>query len=58
MIQSIRTVPSGIKFGKEYLNALAYADVIVLIGKNEIQIRQLFLEIENIARKLGIHINQ
>jgi len=28
-------VPSGIKIGKEQLNILAYADDIVLIGKNE-----------------------
>ena len=51
-------VPSGLKICKEQLNALAYADDIVLIGKNEIQIRQLFVETENIARKLGLHINQ
>jgi len=51
-------VPSGIKIGKEQLNVLAYADDIVLIGKNEIEIRQLFVEIDNIARKLGLHINQ
>jgi len=36
-------VPSGIKLGKEQLNVLAYADDIVLIGKNGIEIRQLFL---------------
>jgi len=42
----------------QQLNVLAYADDIVLIGKNEIQIRQLFVEIENIARKLGLHINE
>ena len=51
-------VPSGIKIGKEQLVVLAYADDIVLIGKNEIEIRQLFVEIENTARKLGLHINQ
>ena len=51
-------VPSGIKIGKEQLNILAYADDIVLIGKNEIEIWQLFVEIQNIARKLGLHINQ
>jgi hypothetical protein len=33
--------------GKEQLNILAYADDIVLIGKNEIEIRQLFVETEN-----------
>jgi len=44
-------VPSGIKIGKEQLNVLAYADDIALIGKDEIEIRQLFVEIENIARK-------
>jgi hypothetical protein len=29
-------VPSDITIGKEQLNVLAYADVIVLTGKNEI----------------------
>jgi len=51
-------VPSGIKVGKEQLNALAYADDIVLIGKNEIEIRQLFVERENITRKWGPYTNQ
>ena len=54
MIQSIQKVPSGIKNGKEQVNILAYADDIVLIGKNEIEIRQLFVEMENITRKLGL----
>ena len=39
MIQSIKMVPSGIKIGKEQLNVLAYVDDIVLIGKNEIEIK-------------------
>ena len=34
-------VPGGIKIGKEQLNVLAYADDFVLIGKNEIEIRQI-----------------
>jgi len=51
-------VPSGMKTGKEQLNVLAYADDLVLSGRNGIEIRQLFVEIENIARKLGLHINQ
>jgi hypothetical protein len=51
-------VPSGIKTAKEQLNISAYADDIVLIGKNEIEIRQLFVEMENNARKLGLQINQ
>ena len=51
-------VPSGIKIGKEQLNILAYADDFVLIGKNEIEIKKLFVEMENIARELGIQINQ
>ena len=38
-IQSIKMVPSGININKEQLNVLAYADDIVLIGKNEIEIR-------------------
>ena len=58
VIQSIKMVPSGIKIGKEKLNVLAYADDIVLIGKNEIEIRKLFVEMENIARKFGLGINQ
>jgi len=58
VIQSIKMVHSGIKIGKEQLNVLAYADDIVLIGKNEIQKRQLFVEIENIARKTGLQINR
>jgi len=58
VIQNITMVPSGIKIGKEQLNVLSYADDIVLIGKNETEIRQLLVEIENIARKLGLHINQ
>ena len=51
-------VPSGIKIDKDKLNVLAYADDIVVIGKNEIEIRQHFVEIENIARKLRLRINQ
>jgi hypothetical protein len=45
-------VPSGIKIGKEQLNILVYADDIVLIGKNETEMRKLFAEMENIPRKL------
>jgi len=56
VIQSIKMVPSGIKIGKEQLNVLAYTDDIVLIGKNETEIRQIFVETENIARKLGLQI--
>ena len=47
-------VPSGIKIGKEQLNVQVYADDIALIEKNEIEIRHLTVEIENIARKLGL----
>ena len=36
--QTIKMVPSGIKIGKE-LNVLAHTDDIVLIGKNEKEIR-------------------
>jgi len=57
-IHSIKMVPSGIKIGKEQLNILAYANDIALIGKNEIEIRKLFVEMENIARKFGLQINQ
>ena len=58
MIQSIKIVPSSIKIGKEQLNVLAYADDIALIGKNEIEIRKLYVEMENIARKFRLQINQ
>jgi len=58
VIQNIQMVPGGIKIGKEQLNVLAYADDIVLLGKNEIEIRQLFVEKESAARKLGLQINQ
>jgi len=40
------------------LNILAYADDIAVIGKNEIEIKKLFVEMENIARKFGLQINQ
>ena len=40
------------------MNILAYADNIALIGQNEIEIRKLFVEMENIARKLELQINQ
>ena len=40
------------------MNILAYADDIALIGKNEIEIRKLFVEMENTARKFGLQINQ
>ena len=49
VIQSIKMVPSGTKIGKEQLNVLAYADDTALIWKNEIEIRKLFVEMENIA---------
>ena len=42
VIHSIKMVPSGLKIGKEQLNVLAFADDSVLIGKNEIEIRQFF----------------
>ena len=51
-------VPSGIKIGKEQLNVLTYAVDIALTGKNEIEIRKCFVEMENIARKFGLQINQ
>ena len=44
-------VPSGIKIGKQQMNVLAHGDDNVLIVKNETEIRQLFVETENIVRK-------
>ena len=58
MIKSIKIVPSGIRIGKEQLTVLAYADIIALIGKNEMEIRKLLLEMENIARTFRLQINQ
>jgi hypothetical protein len=46
--------PSGIKIGKEQMNILAYADGIALIVKYDIEIRKLFVEMENIARNFGV----
>jgi 1,2-phenylacetyl-CoA epoxidase catalytic subunit len=40
------------------MNILAYADDIVLIGKNQRKIRQLFVEMQNFVRKLGLQINK
>ena len=40
------------------MNILTYTDDIVLIGKIEIEIRKLFVEMENTARKFGLWINQ
>ena len=51
-------VPSGIKIGKQQVNVLACGDDIVLIGKDETEIRQLFVEIDNTARNLGLHRHQ
>ena len=51
-------VSSCIKIGKEQLSVLAYADGIALIGRNEIEIRKLFVEMENIARTFRLQINQ
>jgi hypothetical protein len=51
-------VPSGIKVGKEHFNILAYADDIVLRGKNEIEVRKIFVEMGNVARKITLQINQ
>ena len=50
--------PSGINIGKEQLNVLTYADDTALIGKNEIEARKLFVEMENIAKNFGLHINE
>ena len=58
VIQNIKMVPSGIETGKEQLNIVANADDIALIGKNEIEIRKHFVEMENIARKLGLQTSQ
>ena len=40
------------------MNVLAYADEIALIVKNEIDIRKLFVEMENVARKFRLQTNQ
>ena len=48
VIQNIKMVPSG----KEQLNILAYAEDIALIGKNEIEIRKRFVEMETLLKSL------
>ena len=45
-------VPSGTKIGKEQLNILAYAEDIALIGKNEIETRKRFVEMETLLKIL------
>jgi hypothetical protein len=50
VIQSTKIILCGIQISKEQLGVLAYADGIVLIGKYEMEVRQLFVKIENIAR--------
>ena len=52
VIQSIKMVPSGTKIGKEQLNILAYAEDIALIGKNEIETRKRFVEMETLLKIL------
>jgi ribosomal protein L21 len=51
-------ISTGIKFGKEQSNILAYVDDILLIGNNEIETRYLFVEKEKVARQLGLQIKQ
>jgi hypothetical protein len=54
VIQSIKVVPSVTRIGNEQLS---YVADIALIWKSELEIRQLFVKKENIARKLRLHIN-
>jgi hypothetical protein len=58
VIQSTQMVPSGIKIGKEQFMILAYTDYIVLIGKNETEIRQIFVEMESTERKNSLKQNK
>jgi hypothetical protein len=41
VIRSVKIVASGIKIGKEHLNVIAKSNDIVLIEKNEIEIRHI-----------------
>ena len=50
VIQSINMVPSSTKIGEEQLNILAYAEDTALIGKNEIEIRERFVEMETLLK--------
>ena len=45
-------------YGTQIKYQYQYQDGIALIGKNEIEIRKLFVEMENIARNFGLQINQ
>ena len=58
MIESIKIIRSDIKIGKGKFNILAYEGDILLIVKNEIQLKQFFVEVENTARLLELHINE
>jgi hypothetical protein len=58
VIQSIKMFPSGTKIDKEQLNVSAYAYDIALIGKNETEIRKLFVEMKNSARKFRLQIGR
>jgi hypothetical protein len=51
-------VPSGIKIGKEQLNILAYADGHCINWEKWNRNKKIFVEMENIARKFGLWINQ
>jgi hypothetical protein len=48
------TGAAGIKF----VICLRNVDDTVLIGKNQVEIKHLFAEMENVARKLQLQINQ
>jgi hypothetical protein len=48
--------PATIEISHYSHTFISVADDIVLIGKDEIEIRQLFVDMENVARRLGLQI--
>jgi hypothetical protein len=50
--------PATIEISHYSHTFISVADDTVLIGKDEIEMRQLFVDMENIARKLGLQINK
>ena len=58
IINKLKLIPAGIKIKEERINIMAYVDDIILIGESELEIRQLIIELEENARKIGLKINQ
>ncbi len=47
----------GVKIDRRLLNNLRYADDIVLVGKNRLEIRRMAEELASECKKIGLGIN-